>query len=190
MAEMGLGDIQQKLEASILMYNKKPVLFMKVSGDLKTCRVYNLMAQKEEVVEFNEKLFTPPIPRIGMVNIGGGAFYVKRIPIRRYKLGYSQENLKVVELPADYPDRLDKYKAELKGLRSKELAQAMLKKYPTLKAAFKQLEQFDGIVAFDKQFAITHDNKLIYKDTVVGTHDFKKIKLAKGFEHLAQLVTV
>lgn len=188
--EMGLGDVQQKFESSILMYNKKPVLFLKVSGNMKDCRIYDLMGQKEEVVPFFEEDFTPPIPRIGMVNINGGAFYVKRIPIRRYKLGYSSENLQVVELPCEYPDRTEKDKMAIRGLRTKELAQSILKKYPTLKKAFAHLEQFDGIIAFDKQFAVTSTNNLVYKNKIVGTHDFKNIKFAKGFEYLEQLVKV
>jgi hypothetical protein len=189
--EMGLGDVQQKLEGSILMYNKKPILFQKVDGNLRNCRVYDLMAQKEEIVEFDEKMFHPPIPRIGMVNIGGSVLYVKRTAIRRYKLGLCSENLLISEIGGvAYPERAEALKREIRGLRSKELAQSLLKKYPTLRQAFKKVRQFDGACAFDKQFAVTHHGYLVYKEQIVGKHDFETISFLEGFEHLSMLVNV
>lgn len=189
--EMGLADVQQKLEGSILMYNKKPILFQKVDGNLRTCRIYDLMAQKEEIVEFDEKMFHPPIPRIGMVNIGGSVLYVKRSAIRRYKLGLCAENLLINDIyGVAYPERAEGLKREIRGLRSKELAQSLLKKYPTLRQAFKRIRQFDGACAFDKQFAVTHDGSLIYKEQIVGSHDFDTISFKDDFQHLSILVKV
>ena len=188
---MGLADVRQKLESSVLLYKKKPVLFQKVNENLTEARIFDMMAQKEEVVPFDEKEFQPPVPRIGMINIAGSVVYAKRIPIRRNKLGLSNENL-IVELleNAVYPDKIERARDEIRGLKSKALAETLLKKYPTLRQAFRKLSQFDGTIAFDKQFAVTSDQKLLYKHKVVGTHDFENLYLNDGFHHLEILVNV
>lgn len=190
--EMGLGDVQQKFESSILMYRNAPVLFLKIAAGMQTCRLYDLMGQQEMVVDFNEDDFAPPIPRIGMVNIGGSVIYVNRIPVRRYKLGLSTENLRAnLVRPAVNPDvRQDRFVNEIRGLRTRELAMTLLKKFPTKKAAFRHLSQFNGTVAIDKQFAVTSEETLIYKQTVVGRHNFEKIKFNDEFKHLEQILKV
>lgn len=189
MREMSIEDIQQKYEGSVVMFEKRPVLFKKVAGDY-SCRIFDLMAQKEEQVLFSMKSFLPPAPRIGMVNINGSVVYVVRNAIRRYKLGLSRENISVQALPVDYPDgRAANYIALVGSLERKELGEALLNKYPTLREAVRRVSQFSGACAFDKQFAVDSEGEILYKTQAVGRlENGKDIVFSKGFEHLAILL--
>lgn len=182
--EMTIDDIRQKYEQSVVMYKKKPVLFKKVSGDF-SVRIFDLMAQKEEQVDFDMKEFQPPPSRVGFVNINGSVVYAVRNAIRRYKLGLSKENFNVQVLPVPYPDgRSDVYVRLVAGLERRELGEALLSKYPTLQQAIRRVSQFEGACAFDKQFAIDHTHAVHYKTTQVGRLVNGVVQFDEGFEHL------
>jgi hypothetical protein len=186
--EMSIDDIRQKFEGSVVMYQKKPVLFKKVGGDF-SCRIFDLMAQTEAQVEFDMKAFQPPPSRIGFVNINGSVLYAVRNAIRRYKLGISKENFNVQQLPVPYPDgRSDVYIRLVAGLERRELGEAILNKYPTLQQAIRRVSQFEGACAFDKQFAIDHHHLVYYKTAQVGLFIGGVIKFDEGFEHLHLLL--
>jgi len=189
MREISIEDIQQKYEGSVVMFERRPVLFKKIAGDY-SCRIFDLMAQKEEQVPFEMKKFLPPAPRIGMVNINGSVVYVVRNAIRRYKLGLSRENISAQAAPVPYPDgRAASYIGLVQTLERKELGEALLNKYPTLREAARRVSQFEGACAFDKQFAVDSEGEVIYKTKVVGNLlNGKDIEFIKGFEHLAILL--
>ncbi|KWH03707.1 hypothetical protein WT58_24035 [Burkholderia territorii] len=185
MREISIEDIQQKYEGSVVMFEKRPVLFKKIGRDY-TCRIYDLMAQKEEQAEFSMKSFLPPAPRIGMVNIGGSVVYAVRNAVRRYKLGISRENLSVQALAVEYPDgRAANYIQNVLSLERKELGEALLNKYPSLREAVRRVSQFEGACAFDKQFAVDSHKTIFYKTQAVGLLlNGKDIVFDKGWEHL------
>lgn len=185
--QMNIENIQQKFEGSVVMYDKRPVLFNKIAGDF-SCRIFDLMDQEEKQVEFLEDKFHPPVPRIGMVNVSGSVVYVQRNPVRRYKLGLSKENLEVLQLPVQYPEGGHNAIVEIAGLKSKALGNALLVKYPTKMQCFRRLSQFPGAVAFDKQFAVCSEGYLWYKTKKVGTHDGRNISFNDAFKHLEILV--
>jgi hypothetical protein len=186
--EMSIGDIDQKFCGSVVMFQKKPVLFKKVSGDY-SVRIFDLMAQKEEQVEFDMKQFLPPPSRVGFVNINGSVVYAVRNAIRRYKLGLSRENFSVQTLEVPYPDgRSDGYVRLVQGLERRELGEALLSKYPTLQQAVRRVSQFEGACAFDKQFAIDHTHAVFYKTKRVGQLISGVIKFDEGNEHLQILL--
>lgn len=189
MSEISIEDIQQKYVGSIVMMEKRPVLFKQISGDY-TCRVFDLMSQKEERVEFSMKKFLPPAPRIGMVNIGGSVVYAARNAVRRFKLGLSKENLSVQVLDIHYPDgRPIDYIHQVLSLERRELGEAILNKYPTLREAVRRVSQFDGACAFDKQFAVDSHDAIFYKTNQVGVLERgKDIVFDKGWEHLQILL--
>lgn len=188
--EMQAADIQQKLEKSILMRNNRPYIFLQFGGA--KVRVFDLLDQKETVIDYNEDDWKAPLPRLGMVNINGSVVLAKRIPIRRYKLGLSNENLDVQTIPGIvYPDRGgDRSVREVMGLKSKALAQTIMGQFPSLTQAIQKVTQFDGAVAFDRQFCVTSDMQLYYKDTCVGKHDGSNISFNDGYQHLSVLVNV
>lgn len=186
--EMSIDDIRQKFEGSVVLYQKKPVLFKKVSGDF-SVRIFDLMAQKEEQVEFDMKEFQPPPSRVGFVNINGSVVYAVRNAIRRYKLGLSRENFNVSVLDVPYPDgRSDVYIRLVAGLERRELGEAMLNKYPTLQQAIRRVSQFEGACAFDKQFAIDHVHNVYYKTQKVGHLVSGAIVFDEGCTHLHLLL--
>ena len=188
--EMQAADIQQKLEKSILMRNNRPYLFLQYGGA--RVRVYDLLDQKEQVIEYSEDDWKAPVPRLGMVNINGSVVIAKRIPIRRYKLGLSVENLDVQTIPGiHYPDRGgDRSVREVVGLKSKALAQTIMGQFPSLTQALQKVSQFEGAVAFDRQFCVDSEAYLYYKETRVGKHDGNSIFFNEGYQHLSVLVNV
>lgn len=186
--QMNVDDVRQKFEGSIVMFNKRPVLFNKIAGDW-SCRIFDLMDQEEKQVEFKEDEFHPPVPRIGMVNINGSVLYVERMPVRKFKLGLNRDNLKVNLVPGVfYPEGERAATAEIHGLKSKALGSALLGKYPTKTTAFKRLSQFEGAVAFDKQFAVDSNGFLYYKMQRVGRHNFSVLTFDEQFKHLEILL--
>lgn len=184
MPEMSRQDIEQKFYDSVLMYEKRPVLFRRMAAD-KSCRIFDLLEQKEEQVEFDFKKFLPPAPRIGFINIGGSVLYAARLAIRRYKVGLSTENLSIHTLKVRYPDGdAAHYVKKIKSLERKELGEALLRKYPTLSQAVRKVSQFEGACAFDKQFCIDQSHNIFYKTDKVGKYNSGDIVFDEGYKHL------
>jgi len=184
---MNLNDVKQKFEGSIVLYAKRPVLFIKVAGDM-SCRIYDLMKQEEEQVQFELEKFTPPPPRIGMVNVANSVVYVTRTPMRRYSLGLTKETLCIDTLDCVYPDGAAMAEREIGTLKSKALGSTLLNKFPTKQQAFRRISQFAGTVAIDKQFAVDSNGVLWYKREQVGKHNFNQLFFNEDYEHLQILL--
>lgn len=194
MVEIDVGDIRQMYEHTIVMHGNKPVYISRV-GDRGEVRFTDLLSQKKEVEEFSLKAFTPPAARrLGMINTCGSVVYASRVPIRRYKVGISFENLKVDSIrDIEYPEGKEQTVNRIRQLEAREIAEAMLNKYPKLKEALKTVEKYGGAVAFDKQFAVDWKRRIIYKTKVVGSippgvDTVDGIQFNKGYEQLGLLL--
>jgi len=153
-----------------------------------SCRIFDLMKQEEEQVEFDQEKFSPPPPRIGMVNVANSVVYVTRTPMRRYSLGLTKETLNIEELECVYPDGGRAAVREVETLKSKALGATLLNKFPTKQQAFRRISQFAGTVAIDKQFAVDSNGVLWYKRKQVGKHNFNQLFFFEDFEHLQILL--
>lgn len=188
MAEISDHDIEQKYVGSIVMFAKKPV-FIKGLYQRGKVKILDLLSQREDIVDFTVEEFKAPATRLGMVNIAGGVLYAYRIPVRRYKLGFSRDNLKVDSLNVKYEGGGMEAVEKIKSLTSIEFADCIMGKYPNLKQAMKLLEkQGEGAVAFDRQFAVDCRNRIWYKRAVVGGVGDKGIVFSAGFQHLELLL--
>lgn len=198
---MTLEDLVGMLRNSIVMYGKHPVFILgitedkyKKSGKKFSFLVHNLNTQELETIPSDDGAeFSPPGRRLGYVNIMGTCVYAVRQPVRRYKVGFSTENLKVTLIDVKINFSRDLVTAPFRELTSKSIAQAMLNKYPTFCQAIKRVKGSDFAVAFDKQFAIDHDFRIHYKNTVVGkvasdAKSVEEIVFNKGKEYLSQLL--
>lgn len=187
MAEMSVNDINQKFVDSVVMFKKKPV-YVKACNNKKEIKFLDLLSQRVETAEFDDKLFLPPAMRVGFVNLDGSVVYVSRLPMRRYSLGLTTETLRIDHLPTFYPEGRGKCVEEFRKLTRIELADALLNKYPTFRNALKLVRQFEGCVAFDKQFAVDSRMDLFYKANIVGKVRADKIVFDSNHKHLELLL--
>lgn len=193
MAEMSVQDIISRFQDSLVMYKDKPTYVKRVGKDGSVV-ILDLFNQRTDTVAFELKDFTAPMRRLGMVNVEGSVIWAYRNPVRRYKVGLSSENFSAEALGGiHYPEGGATTRNKVKSLQIPELADCLFNKYPTLKQACKYLKQFQGAVAFDKQFAITHNRDIVYKRNIVGYLPNKlettaDIVFNEGFKHLGILL--
>jgi hypothetical protein len=192
MLEIEVGDIVQMYKHSIITYKNKPVYVVDVARDGEV-EIFDISTQRGSFVPFSLKEFKPLNRRLGFVNSRGSAVYVARLPVRKYKVGISQENVKVSTLNAYYPQGKPETRDHVKQLRSPEVYDALMDKYPSFKEALAYVRKREGAMAFDKQFAVDTEGSVFYKTSIVGTIKRDKdriedIKFIEGKEHLIHFI--
>lgn len=193
MLEIAVDDLRQMYKDSVVFHKNKPVYIEQIGGNGDVAFL-DIIAQRREILPFSIKNFVTPTRRIGMVNIMGGVVYAYRLPVRKYKVGISGENIRVSTLDVDFP-RMGRSnpRTMVAGLQCIEVGEALLNKYPTLNQALKMLGEMTYAVAFDKQFAIDRHRNIFYKTQRVGMLPEGKTKVddivfSKGNEHLILLL--
>jgi len=144
----------------------------------------------------NEDEWTAPTQRLGFVNVFDSVLYVRRNPVRRYKVGLSKENLSLQPLnDLVYPRGAGETLRHVTGLSSIELGDCIMGKYPTFEEACKILHGGLGVkaIAFDRQFALTSNGYVYYKTTCVGRlaakpKSINDIVFKAAFTHLVTLL--
>ena len=160
-------DLQQLYQNSIVLFMNKPV-YVEAIGRNRSLLIYDLIKQRSKQIKFSVNTVKPPTMRIGMVNIAGSVVYVTRMPVRKYKVGYTVENLKFHTLEVNYPAGKAETKHRLMSLKAPELADSMFNAYPSIDEAATLAEEIDGAYAFDRQFAVDSRRRLWYKTKIVG----------------------
>lgn len=189
------ADLNQMLSSSVCMYKNKPYFVINVNVTY-TARCFNLLTQREEhIKDCTEETFSAPTTRVGFINVKGGVVYCTRSPIRRYKVGLSAENIKFRALDdlVAYPSGLRETLSFLSDLQRTEMADAIMNKYPTIEDAFVRCQEGASAVAFDKQFAILGNGRIVYKDTIVGRvrrapKDINAIEFDANYAYLTTLL--
>jgi hypothetical protein len=195
MLEISVEDIHQMYVSSVVMHKNKPVFIKNVAGDGEI-RFLDLLSQEEQFAPFSLKDFITPNRRIGMVNINGGVAWISRNPVRKFKVGYCRENT-YTTIPdnAHFPNGNGRADARdmARRLHIKEVGDAIMGKYPTLKQAISRVDKYQGCIAFDKQFALNADRRVIYRTRAVGFLPYGEttvdgIRWDAKQEHLIQLL--
>jgi len=192
-AKASREDLQQMFVDSVCIHKNKPYYVHSIDARHQALCT-NLVTQEREKLPINEESFIAPTQRLGYVNIHGGVAYTSRKPIRRYKAGISGENFNLKLADVVFAHGSEHAKAVVETLTSKELGDCILGKYPKFKDAVERvLEGADGAVAFDRQFAITTNMQILYKNYAVGyvkrsAKTVKDIIFSEQFEHLATLL--
>lgn len=191
MHDMSVDDLCVLYRNSIVLVNNKPV-YVELVNNQYQCLVLDLLSQRHMTVSYTRGLFKAPTRRIGFVNVNGSVVYVYRNPVRKYKVGYSEENVKVCTLDVNYPLNRSLTRDKVERLKCIEIADAMANRYPCLSIAFENAREFNGACAFDKQFAVTYDGIIFYKTAFVGNlrkvDDAFTIVFDKDQEHLKHLL--
>lgn len=191
MVELSVADIEQLYYKSLILYKGKPAKVLSINRD-KTVMLTILASQRKVVVPFIQDDFKPVLGRIGFVNHGGFAFYVQRMPVRRYNIGLTQQNTVVRGISRHHPEAFRAYDA-VAALNTKSICQALDNDYPTLQSAIKAAKEREGSVAFDKQFAVDHMRNIYFKATKVGAIPLRysarnRIRFEPEYEFLEILV--
>lgn len=177
MARIGVDDLTMMYKHSIVLYQNKPVYVEHIAGNYNMI-VIDMLSQKKMYLQYHDDMFKAPTRRIGFVNVNGSVVYVSRMPVRRYKVGYNSENVVVNSIDVAYPLNKSATREYVMYLRCREIAEAMLNRYPSFKEAMDIAKLFGGACAFDKQFAIDARGYVWYKTYLVGSYNFDTDKLS------------
>lgn len=188
---VSVADLSQFFSGTVVLYKEKPAKILSISAG----RVFKILILETQSTVVDENALghiMPPNRRLGMVNYGGGVFYMKRFPMRMFQIGINNHNTSITSVIKDRDDYGQRQTA-LKEFDCRELADAMFNRYPTIKECIQHNKEFGGGMAFDKQFAIDELKNIWYKTTKVGKmpgtcSTAAKIEFKPGYEHLAFLL--
>lgn len=186
------ADLNQYFLGSLILYKEKPSKVMAIS-EAKVFKILDLETQKTSLVENPFGYITPPNRRVGMINIMGSVFYMKRVPMRRYQMGININNTYTSFVRGCLSQDYDQAQRKLNDFSCREIADAMFNRYPSLKECLSHNREFGGGMAFDKQFAVGAERDIYYKLQKVGTIPEKftavsRIVFNSGWEYLAVLL--
>jgi hypothetical protein len=162
-------DFGQLFGNNVLEWKGQLIYFTVYNRETNTFRAKRLTGDKHgEVIisQFNKDDFKYPNFRLGYVNFDEGAAYFQRIPVRQYKVGFCTNNVRAL----NYNERAVKFSFD-----SLECRMMFNKEYPSAEDAWNIAKQCGIVVAFEKQFAISPADVLIYRgSTIVGKYTQKK----------------
>jgi hypothetical protein len=188
MDDLSVEDIRQLYVGSVCMHKGVPIYFYKVSME-HVVTYYVLETQALKTAKFSLKDFTSPAGRLGFVNVMGGAVYVQRLPVRRFSVGLTKENLLVKTVRGcRYPEGENASIERIKGRNTPELHYTMMGVFPSMEEAYNEAVDVRGCVAFDRQFCINCDTGVYYKTQFVGVYGDKKINFEPQHKYLELLL--
>lgn len=175
-------DISGRLEGTIIRYGDDPVL---VTGH----EDFNIFIKfldgtKREIVSIKDKNLNFKSIPLGYVNYKGGAYYLQRVPERRWKHGISRAGIYSVtkNAPTDY-------------LLGKPLVSTVKNIYCSYDRALIEIEKPSiNSIAFNRILAIKKEDlgnkKLNYKGVEVGYFERERVILGKEYTHLKEHLTI
>lgn len=156
-------------------------------------KCFNLDDNKDRgtyVNQTDKNLSTAPI-RLGMMNAGGDAVFLERLPVRRYSQGLTQENLLTTRLGDSAATRGNGVRVPLR--HNKDLVKTVKGEYPEFSEAISLIAGGDArSVAFGRNLAVELDDRLglaflWYKKQKIGyTDDADRFKIGPNFRFLRE----
>lgn len=125
--------------------------------------------------------------KLGMYNGLDQAFYLVRLPVRKFKCGISNDNIRVIQ-----PTTGSKLLSLSSVIKTPGFMDMVNEKYPTYEESEKACRDGDmSCQAFSRQFAVTWDGLrkdyvLIHKTQIVGFGRNRRFTLADDFKHLRE----
>ena len=188
--ELSVRDAKMMYEGSILMLGKDLVYVSNIDEDTSTSydiftRVAHYIPRKEMLDKFK------PIPfRLGYFQAGKSAAYISRQPYRQFKVGIHKSNISV-SIPTNCEEEYMLVRGEVNRVFPFfEGFKAFVEdKYPTFRHAAELLE--DGScrsVAMDRQFALSKDFRVWFRNKPVGVWQGTRVKLEDSFQYLSSVM--
>lgn len=174
-----------------LFWHKATLILVKGMEDGEVV-CYDIRTGKPYRIKFDQHTeFTPVNERIGMVNFMKSVVFITRRTIRQFLISTAKSNVEISCIGRSYyPLGMEVTHSKACYLSNVELIAALKNDYPPLPEAYIKASEWKGACAFDKQFAITYDKKIFYKEKLVGTYDdaHNVINFSVGFEFLDSLL--
>lgn len=191
MYKVSAADLRQMFEGTVVMYKKRPVFVVKISGTF-DAQILHMQSRKTEVIKCNINTFTPCCRRLGMMNVNDSVVYVTRLPMRQYAVGYSRDTLRIRPLDgALYPrGRVDTTMLAYE-VNTEAFANILFGKYPSFRQSIEQSQVIAGTMAWDRQFAVSNGKQVFYKNKCVGTVNGKSVEdilFKPEYKHLSILL--
>ena len=181
-------DLKTMFLRTLVIYKGSLVFVSEICPD-RSCLLFSLKTQKQMTLENPFDDFSTQAMRIGMVNLHAHCLYVERLPVRKWRVGLDLSNLSVHAFP-ECGENYRKSKAEFDTLTCSAIAKAVFSEYPSYKEAYESVKKYNGIMAFDKQFAISSNGELFYKHYHVGEATDAGPVLLKKYQYLEQVMEV
>lgn len=187
-----VADLCIFFNGQVVLYKDKPAKVKAISAD-RVFKILDLESGKTVLDKDAIKYITPPLRRLGMVNVDGWVFYLSRKPIRVMQMGLSSQNVSLKELDMGSEESLAAARKKASELECREIADCLFNRYPSIADCIINNREFGGGMAFDKQFAIDSRRRIWYKTAVVGElpkncSTAAKIEWKKGYEFLTLLL--
>jgi hypothetical protein len=162
-----VGDLKTFYQGTVAMYRGRPVLVERINPD-RVFKMKDLITNEFYVAPYDPRTISSSVNRLGMVNRNGVAYYLQRIPARRWQMGINSSNTTYKTLKnVDYRSA-GLNNNSLSECATSEVAQTLMNDYPSFKDALSTVKTFGGVVAFDRQFAVDDTRRIHYKNQVVG----------------------
>lgn len=152
-------EAKMRLDGCVVMYDDQPVYVEGISGPnanlIATC--YTLPRNRDRMeISINDPLFDSRAVRLGYTNCGRSAYYVSRMPVRRYKQGVCAQNT--------IAKSCDGRNVGFENVfRHAGFIESVKRKYPTLIECTQLLEKGEvDSVAFHHNFCLQRDSLGFY----------------------------
>lgn len=150
--------------------------------------MYTDGTRKETVKIFSDKEFQIRAPNLGYVNAKGTVSYCSRLPKRIMKGGVTWDAVHIADVIHENTDMLLLLSSGIERLKY-DLTDMFNNEYPTLQEAATLVTHPNcHVVAYDRQFAITKDGKILYRGNQnVGTYcsESNTVKLKPHYQCLS-----
>lgn len=184
--------INRRLKGTVVLYDDKPVLAYQASGENSVLLIPLPSRRGEFVVRIDDPRLNIQEFKLGYVNYGDRAFYVKRTPIRGARQGLDTGNL----LPdTDYVKWAGIARLPAMTTLSAEFCDMLNNTYPTLRECVDMIVKSDSLVsrAFSRRFAIYYDRdldfyELHYRGQRVGWGNPTEFNVPSGYSYLQELI--
>lgn len=188
-------DASSMYTKTVVQYKKSPVLVVSIDPNMRAL-IRDLATGVLSRVNFDLDDFTNLDNRLGYINFDIFSIYLKRKPMRIYKVGLTTENMEVNKGDFKYEGSdLDFVRSINYGLTETNMADTLLGRFPSFAEVYEKVRTKESrILAFDRQFALSYKGGLYYRGKQVGAMDIEKqstvdqIRMVKGYESLSRLI--
>lgn len=152
-----LHQAHQRLNSSVVLYDKKPVRFAAIEGrevrvkDLRTGLHFNVSLEDEKFNNFRD------LPKLGFVNVPRNLFWLTRVPARSATHGHTRNNIQVYSLDQGQMYRSEASFEHIITAFGKYYADSVTGIFPTWQEAFRHVQTTQPI-AIHHEFALVRGN--------------------------------
>ena len=165
------------LKGGIVKYKGEPVYIMRVMLEF-VARIYRIRDQNVSEAPVRDLDLTPFPLGYFFDQPTQRSFYIERMPIRKWKVGLTSENMKfrnsVYAFPIPDP-----------SLRLHNMIQPT---YRPLKESFAIAAIGQVEMPFSRRFSVDYQRAVRYKTDVVGHYDGQNVKLDRKFHWLKEVL--